>query len=407
MRDFRSYSEAKRAGDKLVSDLAKGSFVADMTPAQARDARAALERLQGFYEQTGRRVSLLGAVSEYAEAAGKLNGGSLAGAVENYLATVATVKRVDLLQAVEEFIEGRRPKTVAKEGKRPQLSPGYHYTVSLWLREFAKTVGNYAVCDLRKELLDTYMARHGDVSPKTRNERRGVVRMFLAWCAKKDYLPASHRLLEADGMTHEVAEPEDIDLYTAPELQAMLDRASRQPKPAMKGKEPEADYRHLLPLIALVGLGGVRLQEAARMTFADVWHVEGHIEVRAGRSKTRARRLSTMPASLAQWLEPYRECSGPVWTHCLDHFHRAFESMMGELKITVRRNALRHSFISAHYAVHSDEGLTAKEAGNSPGIVHKNYKGLLTKADGGTWFAVAPVKPANVIELSTRKAVTT
>jgi hypothetical protein len=32
-------------------------------------------------------------------------------------------------------------------------------------------------------------------------------------------------------------------------------------------------------------------------------------------------------------------------------------------------------------------------------MVHKNYKGLMTKKDGEAWFAVAPAQAANVIPL--------
>ena len=64
-----------------------------------------------------------------------------------------------------------------------------------------------------------------------------------------------------------------------------------------------------------------------------------------------------------------------------------------------RRNGLRHAFVSAHYAMHGDEGRTAQQAGNSPAMVHKNYKGLMTKKDGEAWFAVAPAQAANVIPL--------
>ena len=46
MKHFRTYSEANREGKKLVKDLAKGSQVAALTAAQARDALAAFERLQ-------------------------------------------------------------------------------------------------------------------------------------------------------------------------------------------------------------------------------------------------------------------------------------------------------------------------------------------------------------------------
>jgi hypothetical protein len=34
-------------------------------------------------------------------------------------------------------------------------------------------------------------------------------------------------------------------------------------------------------------------------------------------------------------------------------------------------------------------------------MVHKNYKGLMTKKDGEAWFAVAPEHAANVIPLTT------
>jgi hypothetical protein len=134
MQSFRTYSEAKKAAEGLVRDLGSGSQVTALTPGQASDARAALERLQGLYQATGRKVSLLVGISEYCEAIRMLNGRTLGEAVDGFLSTVATVKRVDLKEAVEQFIASRQPKTVAKDGKRPQLSPGWHYIVSMWLR---------------------------------------------------------------------------------------------------------------------------------------------------------------------------------------------------------------------------------------------------------------------------------
>jgi hypothetical protein len=71
----------------------------------------------------------------------------------------------------------------------------------------------------------------------------------------------------------------------------------------------------------------------------------------------------------------------------------------GKVLATNRRNGLRHAFVSAHFAAYSDENLTAAQAGNSPQMIHAHYKGLLTKAEGEAWFAVAPAKAANVIPL--------
>ena len=80
-KDFPNYSEAKKAGAKQVADLAKGK-AGGLEPGQASDALAAVERLQHFYEATGWRVSLLAGVSEYCEAAGRVNSRSLGQAID-------------------------------------------------------------------------------------------------------------------------------------------------------------------------------------------------------------------------------------------------------------------------------------------------------------------------------------
>ena len=393
MKGFHRYGDAKSHADQLVKDLAKGSPAANLTAGQAADALIALARLDRYFQATGKRISLADGIDSFCTAATRLRDRPLAEAVEGFMSTVASVKRMDLGQAVEQWIESRKPKTQARDGKRPQLSPGYAYNVAMWAREFAKTLPGYAVCDLTKELFNAYMANHGAVSPKTRNERRNVIRMFIKWAERQDLLARNNRLLEADSMTREVAEPEEMQLYTPKELAAILSATAEK-----------AEFKPLLPVVALVALGGVRLQEATRLHWEDVWHVDGHVEISVAKSKTRARRLVTINPPLAAWLEPYRSCSGPLWTQCLDHFHRAFGAMLEDLKIPARRNGLRHGFVSAHYALYSDEGLTAKESGNSPAMVHKNYKGLLTRKQAEAWFAVSPQQPANVIPLATAPA---
>ena len=399
MKSFATYSEAKKAGDKMVSEMAKGSQVAQLTAGQAADALTAFEHLRTLYASTGKRFSLSAAVGGWCDVIKRLGDCAPADAVAGYLNTVATVKRMDIGQAAEEFIKERKLKTVARDGKRPQLSPEHHYNTSLWLTEFGKTFPGHAVCDLAKAHLDTYMQKHSESAPKTRNERRGVVKMFLGWCVTKDYLPPTHRLLEAGGMKHEIADPETIDLYTTDELQAMLVRASKQPAPPKDGKEPERDYRDLLPVVALAGLAGLRFKEITRLDWQDVLGRPDHIEVKAAKSKTRSRRLIPMCPALAAWLEPYRQRSGLVWPKGYDMLHEDFADLRAELEVSDRRNGLRHSFISAHFAAHSDENLTAAQAGNSPAMVHKHYKGLLTKKEGEAWFAVAPPQATNVIML--------
>jgi integrase len=393
MKDFKSYAEAKREGDRVVTDLAKGRATG-LSPGQAADAQNAIEELQRFYQTTGKRISIRFAVGAFCEASRKLGERTVAEAVDGFMSNVATVKRVDLTAAVEQFIEGRKLRTVAKDGKRPQLSPSWHYIVAMWLREFARTFPGHAVCDLSREHLTAYVNGHSDVSPRTRNSRRATVKQFLKWCVERDFLPANHRLLVADGMVKEIEDGGEIEFHTPKELRMMLDCACQRP-----------EHRTLLPVIALGGFAGLRLQEIARLTWADVWRVPGHIEIAAIKAKTRQRRLVEIVPALAAWLQPYCGCEGGVWEGTLDNFHDLFGKLRDDLGIPARRNGLRHSFCSFHFALHANENLTAQQAGNSPAMIHGHYKGLATKAEAGKWFKIRPAKSAkNIVQLSAKLA---
>ena len=81
MKTFAAYSDAKAAAERIVREMAYGSQAATFNASQSRDALAALERLATLHQSTGRKFSLLGAVSEFAEAVAKLRGRSLDEAV--------------------------------------------------------------------------------------------------------------------------------------------------------------------------------------------------------------------------------------------------------------------------------------------------------------------------------------
>ena len=380
MQTFAAYSDAKTAAERIVREMANGSQAASLTASQSRDALAALERLATLHQTTGRNFSLLGAVSEFAEVVTKLGGRSVGEAVAGFLRTAVTVKPKGVAEAVEEFITGRQHKTEAKDGKRAQLSETYAVHVNCWLREFAGTFPATAVCDLSKEHLTAYAKTFKDFTPKTRNHRRATVKMFLKWCARQDYLPVTHRLLEADCLACEVADAADADFFRPVELQTLVDNARDD----------------LRPVIAIAGLAGLRGEEIMRLDWADVWRVEGHIEVTARNAKTRQRRLVEICPALAAWLEPFRNnTAGMVYPAGVHAFQHAYLKMRKALNIPDRLNGFRHAFCTYHFALHSNENLTAAQAGNSPTMIHAHYKGLATKADAEKWFNVTPAVSAN------------
>jgi integrase len=391
MQTFAHYSDAKTAAERIVRDLANGSQAAALNVTQSRDALAAFERLQNFFQASGRRVSLLGAVSEFVEASGKLGGRTLAEVVEGYLRTVATVKRKDVAAAVEEFILINEPRTRAANGQRAQLSAKYFYNLAIQLRRFAAVFPNTDLCDLSKEHLDAFIRSldamktksgkpRSASSAKSHNHYRTAVRQFLQWAVRKDYLLVTHRLGEADGLRPEHANTADVEFYTPGEFAALLANAGNA----------------LRPLIAIGGLAGLRTAEMLRLDWADVWRVPGHIEITAGKAKTRQRRLVEMCKSLQAWLKPYRTHKiGKFWPGEETTFQDHFGELCETAKVARKTNGLRHSFCSFHFALHASENLTAQQAGNSPAMIHAHYKGLATKIEAGKWFRVAPNKITN------------
>jgi hypothetical protein len=56
--------------------------------------------------------------------------------------------------------------------------------------------------------------------------------------------------------------------------------------------------------------------------------------------------------------------------------------------------------IAVLFALNNNENLTGAVAGTSPSMLHKNYRGLATRAEAEKWFAVFPPDAAkNVIQL--------
>lgn len=374
--------------EKMAADLYSGSAATALSAAESRDALAAIERLQGFHQSTGKRVSLLGAVSEYVEQVSKLHGQTLGEAVDGFLSSVASVTRKDLSEAIEEFIAIDAPRTKAADGQRAQLSSKYAYNRAIILRRFAATFKNTAVSDLAKEHIDRFLGSLHEFSAKSRNHHRAAIRQFIGWAVRKDYLSRTHRLGEADAMRPEHANTSEVELYTPNEFRALLE-AAEGPMQAM---------------VAIAGLAGLRTAELLRLTWEDVWRVPGHIEVTAGKSKTRQRRLCEVGPALAGWLQPFHSCTTgkvcPITAASAEIiWQQQFLGVCDKAGVTRKPNGLRHAFCTYHFALHANENATAQQAGNSPPMIHSHYKGLATKAEAEKWFAVAPAKVDNVVSM--------
>jgi len=384
---FDDFGAAKEAAEKLARELSRGSNIAALTGKEIADTIAVRDLLANHVQATGRKVTMVQAVSEYLDAARCLDLMPLSEAVQHAIRAVAGVRadRVPVATAVEEFNATRRKKTVAPSGRRPQLSPRLAYQDEIRLRVLAKAFAS-DVLDVTPDhlrlLFDTEL---GELSPKSRNHYRGTIRSWLKWSREQGYLPLDTRLLEAPALVPEKVMGAEIGIYSAVELRTLLDKS-----------EGEVQL-----LIAVGAFAGLRTQELVRLDFADLWRRPGFIEVTALKSKTRARRLVPICPALQRWLEPWRgHREGPIWTFKENEFHVRFRELCAKAKVDRKQNALRHSFISYRLAESHDENKVAQQSGTSPTMIFTNYRQLATEQEAKEWFSVQPTGSAqNVVQM--------
>ena len=361
-QQFKTYKDAKEEAERTVRRIAKGSSIRLLSPTQSRDALASIDSLDEHYRRTGIKLSLLTAVSSLLEASKKLGEHSIHEAVEGYLKTVAQVHRTPLSEAITEFRRSLKHQTEK-----------YVRNVSNRLDRLSSFFRNTDVCDITKANIDLFFDHLEELKPKTRNHYRAAVLMFLRWSQQKDYLPANHRIAEADSLRKEPVLKGDVAYYTPEAYQQLLTHAPQE----------------FLPCLLLGGLAGLRTEEISKIEWSHIWRREGLITLEYHVGKGRCKRLVTIQPSLSSLLAPFRSSEGKVFPKSEPLYHREFNSVCKAAGVERIPNGLRHAFITYHFALFEDEKATTREAGNSPHVMHTDYKGLATKSEAEDWFNVS------------------
>ncbi len=119
---------------------------------------------------------------------------------------------------------------------------------------------------------------------------------------------------------------------------------------------------------------------------------KGLIEIKKGKAKTRSRRLVPITPNLALFLKGMEEAerSGPVWAQSEPFLFDLMRDAGNDSGVKWKHNALRHSFISYRVAEIKNVNEVAMEAGNSPDMIFKHYRELVTEKEADAWFGVTP-----------------
>jgi integrase len=236
-----------------------------------------------------------------------------------------------------------------------------------------------------------------DLEPRTLKNHFGVITRIFRFAVRRKYLPKDS-LDELEIIELPDAPDGEIAIYSPSEMAEILSSA-----------RPE-----IVPWICTAGFSGIRSAEIQRLDWSNVNFVERHIEVPAKKAKTKSRRLAPLPENSTQWLQPYRKPQGRLAV--FDNMAKQILKLVGEInarrqqiaakegtafkEFKWRRNGLRHSFVSYRIAEIKDAAQVAIEAGNSPDIIFRNYRKVVSEAEAAKWFAIAPLLQENVLMLS-------
>jgi hypothetical protein len=288
---------------------------------------------------------------------------------------VALHTAVDFYLKYHEYTD-LNPKTFSEvsdmfyaRAEQRKLSRRYYQTLryhkSFWTARFGSRFINTISPEEYLNQLDT-----SNYEDRTRRGLFGTLTAILRFARKRRFISESNSEVEAEFGKIRQRTPE---IYTPEELMKLF---------------IAYDARHL-PYVALMAFGGSRRSEATSplLSEKDILFEERMIRLGPEITKTGAGRTLEIGDALMAWLkEFYKE--GPIFKPY--HIYPPDEEVLAKLGLTLKNNALRHSFCSYHLALHRNQAMTADLAGNSPKILNENYKALVSRSAAELWFSITP-----------------
>jgi integrase len=343
--------EAKIAADKIARGMQADN---DLKPQEREAYLAAIGLLAPF------KIPLVSVVEEWVRCREKLGDTPLMPAVEEFIRRSRGVTLgVTVPEIVVEFLASKKADAVSHR---------YLLQLKQTLNRF-KTAFPGPIIEITAEQIDRWL-REAKVLPRTRNGYLTQIRVFFGFAKQRGYL-SRKEATEPELLKKAKVGDTDSEVFTPDEMEKLLLAA-----PA-----------HLIPLLAIGGFAGLRAAEIFRLDWCAVDLDRNIIELRAGQAKTASRRIIPVSGNLKAWLSLVPR-TGKVIPD-LDFFRQA-TALARKIGVRWPQNALRHSFISYRLAEVEDAAKVALEAGNSPTIIFKHYRELVTADAAKQWFGILP-----------------
>lgn len=259
------------------------------------------------------------------------------------------------------------------------------------LNRFAVAYGDQPLDAVTGSEIETWIQSlrtpRGDshLGPTTRNKFRKSIKALFAYGCAADRSWCPRNPLAA--IEPEKTQPAEPMAYT-PEATAAIMQAALDHKP------------ELLPALALGFFSGLRPSETMAIDLAAIDLAAPEFRVPAN-TKTGARSAPLTPACKA-WLATQTRRTGKAWIGTRQEHSIAMRGILAAVKVIGIYDGPRHSFITYRTAETRDVARVADECGNSPNIIKKHYREIVTAAAAEKFFAIRPeAKAENVTEIET------
>jgi integrase len=265
----------------------------------------------------------------------------------------------------------------AKEGEK--VSPRHLSDLRSRLGRFCKAFQGRTVSSIEASEIADWL-RSQAVSAQTQHNHRRVLHNFFNYALLRKFV--SENPVKATPAIR--VKDTEVEIYTPTEMALLLEHADSL----------------IVPYLALGAFAGLRGAELERLHWQNIEFQTRHIRVGGEIAKTRSKRLIPMSDNLRGWLLPYARPEGKILPVSLqntfrDLLHRACK--MADVKW--KRNGLRHSFGTYRLAHTGDAARTSLDMGNSPGVIFKHYRELVTKEQASVYWNIRPVPESKIVPM--------
>ena len=243
------------------------------------------------------------------------------------------------------------------------LSAHSHYQTKSLFTFLQKNLGDKEVSAITLADLQQCFFQKTDKSKKT---FRNVLVVFLNWCVKNGYAKENLALqLEVPKIKRDVPV-----ILTLPQIRLLL-RDIRK--------------KYMMGVIVMMFLG-VRPHEAMKLKENALNMEKKTLTIGASIAKTRSFRVIKLPDVAVTWIERYHlklplDC-------CVPAMLSDFRETLGLDKWP--QDCLRHTAASMMLARDQSADKVALQLGNSPTILHRHYKNLVTEEEAAEFWALTP-----------------